>query len=306
MDWRSVDLNLLVVFQAVLEHRGVTRAGEALGLSQPAMSANLARLRELLGDPLFVRSGTEMKPTPRALELAGPVRRALDAIQTEVLQRTEFDPATTDKTFTIVTPDIGEVNFLPRLLPRFARDAPRATLRTIARPAQAAAEALISGDADLALGYFPDLQKAGFFQQKLVEVDMVCLVRRNHPRIGERLTLRAYHEASHAVVRPDGRGRELDRQLVPDNAARRVVVEVSHFMSLLPILESTDLIAAVPRDLASLCVRYAKLRILDMPENAPRIAVHQFWHERAHRDPANAWLRSLLHALCSGPTSSVP
>ena len=211
MDWRAIDLNLLVVFQAMLEHRGVTRAGEALGLSQPAMSASLSRLRELMGDPLFVRLGTEMKPTPRALELADPVRRVLESIRSEVLQRSEFDPAATDRTFTIVTPDLGEANFLPPLLAKLSVQAPGASLRTLARPPFAAAAALEAGEADLALGYFPDLQKAGFFQQKLLQVPLVCLVRKDHPSIGEGFTLQEYLAARHAVVRPDGRGREADQ-----------------------------------------------------------------------------------------------
>lgn len=299
MDWRAVDLNLLVVFQAMLEHRGVTRAGEALGLSQPAMSAALSRLRELLGDPLFVRLGTEMKPTPRALELAEPVRRVLESIRSEVLQQTEFDPAATDRTFTIVTPDLGEANFLPPLLAKLTVQAPGASLRTLARPPFAAAAALEAGEADLALGYFPDLQKAGFYQQKLLDVPFVCLLRRDHPTIGERITVEEYLAARHAVVRPDGRGQEVDRLLAPPRGTRRVVVEVSHFMSLLPILESSDLLAVVPRDLAELCMRYAALKFVEMPMQTPPISVHQFWHERMGKDPGHAWLRALIKDLCA-------
>ena len=298
MDWRAIDLNLLVVFQAMLEHRGVTRAGEALGLSQPAMSASLSRLRELMGDPLFVRLGTEMKPTPRALELADPVRRVLESIRSEVLQRSEFDPAATDRTFTIVTPDLGEANFLPPLLAKLSVQAPGASLRTLARPPFAAAAALEAGEADLALGYFPDLQKAGFFQQKLLQVPLVCLVRKDHPSIGEGFTLQEYLAARHAVVRPDGRGREVDQMLAPPQSTRRVVVEVSHFMSLLPILEASDLLAVVPRDLAQLCTRYAALKFVDMPMETPPISVHQFWHERMGKDPGHAWLRGVIKEVC--------
>jgi DNA-binding transcriptional LysR family regulator len=294
MDWRAVDLNLLVVFQAMLEHRGVTRAGEALGLSQPAMSASLARLRELIGDPLFVRSGTEMKPTPRALELAEPVRRVLDSVRSEVLQRSEFDPVATQRIFTIITPDLGEAHFLPPLLARLETEAPGARLRTLARPPFAAAAALEAGEADLALGYFPDLQKAGFFQQKLVDVPLVCLVRKDHPTIGKHITQEEYLAARHAVVRPDGRGQEVDQLLAPPGGPRRVVVEVSHFMSLLPILEGSDLLAVVPRDLARLCTRYASLRIVQMPIETPSITLHQFWHERFGKDPGHVWLRGLI------------
>lgn len=297
MDWRSVDLNLLVVFQAMLDGRGVTRAGEALGLSQPAMSAALARLRTLFDDPLFVRSGREMAPTPRALELAGPVRQVLDTIRGDVLQRVDFDPAATQRSFTLVTPDIGEVNFVPPLLARLAAEAPLASLRTIARAQHAAAAALESGEADLALGHFPDLEKPGFLRRKLVDVPFVCLLRRAHPGIGTVMSHREYMAAAHAVVRPDGRGRELDPWLSPQQAPRRVVVEVAHFMSLLPILESADLVAAVPRDIAEICCRYADLRIVELPRQPPALAIYQFWHQRVHKDPAHIWLRGLVQAM---------
>ncbi|MDW5441129.1 LysR family transcriptional regulator [Polaromonas sp. SM01] len=297
MDIRTIDMNLLVVFDAMTTHRNVTRAGEAIGLSQPAMSAAVARLRGWFDDPLFVKTGAEMKPTPRALELAGPVRRVIDTVKGEILQRSGFDPATTDRTFTLITPDIGEVNFVPKLLARMSREAPQAQLRTVAKSRPAAAEALESGAADLAIGYFPDLQKAGFFQQKLFGSAHVCIVRSGHPTVGERLTLREYMALSHAVVRPDGREHVFEQFFDQRGLKRRVVLELSHFMSLLPVIESSDLMATVPRDLADVCRRYGTIRVLETPIKSPVIAVHQFWHRRVHKDPANLWLRSMVQAL---------
>jgi DNA-binding transcriptional LysR family regulator len=300
MDVRSVDLNLLVVFDAMVEHRSVTRAAEAVGLSQPAMSAAVARLRALFDDPLFVRTGPEMKPTTRAVELAAPVRRVMQAVRGEILQRSGFDPATTERVFTLITPDIGEINFVPRLLARFAEVAPAARLRTIARPRPAAAEALESGAADLAVGYFPDLHKAGFFQQKLFDNPHVCIVRRGHPTIGARMTLRQYLGASHAVVRPDGREHVFEQFIQQRGLQRRVLLELSHFMSLLPVIEGSDLVATVPRDLADVCLRHARVRIVETPIKSPVIAVHQFCHRRFHKDPANVWLRQVVQSLFTG------
>jgi DNA-binding transcriptional LysR family regulator len=297
MDMKGIDLNLLVVFDAMVEHRSVTRAGEAIGLSQPAMSAAVARLRTLFGDALFVRSGPEMKSTPRALELAAPVRRVIETVRGEILQRSSFDPATTERTFTIITPDIGEINFVPKLLTRLAQEAPAAHLRAVAKPRPAAAEGLESGEAELAVGYFPDLQKAGFFQQKLFDNPHVCIVRRRHPVIGARITLKEYLAASHAVVRPDGREHVFEQFLQQRGLQRRVLVELSHFMSLLPVIEGSDLIATVPRDLADVCQRYADVRIVEPPIKSPVIAVHQFWHLRFHKDPANMWLRGVIRSL---------
>ena len=301
MDIRSVDLNLLVVFDAMVEHRSVTQAAEALNLSQPAMSAAVARLRGIFDDPLFVRAGSEMRPTPRAVELAGPVRRVVDTVKTEILQRNAFDPANSDRTFTLVTPDIGEVNFVPRILSRLAREAPHTNIKTLAMPRHTTADSLESGAAELALGYFPDLQKAGFFQQKLFRNSHVCMVRTGHPLVGAKISLTQFLALSHAVVHPDGREHVFEQYLHKRGLKRRVLVEISHFMSLLPIIEASDLVATVPRDVAEFCIRHGKVRIVEPPMKAPVIDVYQFWHRRFHKDPAHIWLRSAVHALFREP-----
>jgi DNA-binding transcriptional LysR family regulator len=306
MDMKAIDLNLLVVFDAMVGQRSVTRAGEAIGLSQPAMSAAVARLRALFDDALFVRSGSEMKPTPRALELAEPVRRVIDTVRTDILQRSGFDAATTERTFTIITPDIGEINFVPRLLARFAQEAPTAHLRAVTRPPPAAAEALESGSAELAVGYFPDLHKAGFYQQRLFDNPHVCIVRDGHPAIGRRLTMKQYLAASHAVVRPAGREHVFEQFIQQRGLQLKVVVELSHFMSLLPVIEGSDMIATVPRDLADVCRRYGNVRIVEPPMKPPVIAVRQFWHARFHKDPAIVWLRGVVHSLFTSRRSPAP
>ena len=297
MDIRSIDMNLLVVFDAMIEHRSVTRAAEAIGLSQPAMSAAVSRLRGWFDDPLFVKTGAEMKATPRALALAKPVRSVIDTIKGEILQRSGFDPAKTDRTFTIITPDIGEVNFLPRLLARIAETAPGAKLRAISKSRPAAAEALEAGAAELAIGYFPDLHRAGFFRQKLFDSPHVCIVRAAHPGVGAKLTLKQYMALSHVVVQPEGREHVFELFLRQRGIKRRVLLELSHFMSLLPVIESSDLIATVPSDLAAVCSRYGNIRRVEVPIKSPVIAVHQFWHRRFHKDPANIWMRGVVQSL---------
>lgn len=297
MDIKDVDLNLLVAFAAMLEHQSVTRAAESVGLSQPAMSAAVGRLRLLFNDTLFVKTSTGMQPTPRASELAEPVRRVVEAIKTEILPLPAFEPLSAAKQFSIVTPDIAEVHFLPRILAHFAEAAPQCALRTLSMARHAAAEALASGAAELAIGYLPDLQKAGFFQQRLFRNDYVCIVREAHPVIGDRLTMKTYLAASHAVVSPDGREHLLEQALQRRGVARRVVVGLSHFMSLLPIIEGSDLVATVPRDLANICVHHGGIRIVEPPFRSPVVEVHQFWHRRFHQDAANVWLRGLVQRL---------
>ena len=147
MDIRSVDLNLLVILDAMARLRSVNRTAEAVGLSQPATSAALARLRALFDDALFVRTGAQMEPTPRALELAPAVHAVIEAINTQILQPAGFDPATAERSFTILTPDIGEVSFIPGVQRRLRKEAPQVRLRALSLPREAAASALESGTA---------------------------------------------------------------------------------------------------------------------------------------------------------------
>jgi DNA-binding transcriptional LysR family regulator len=299
MDIRSLDLNLLVVFDAMLKHQNVTKAAEAIKLSQPAMSAAISRLRALFDDPLFVRTGAGMVPTPKAQTLSPSIRLVVQTIQTDILLPKSFDPSLSDRTFTLVTPDIAEVNFLPRLLSKMAEQSPLISLKTLAMPREAAANSLETGSAEMAIGYFPDLHKAGFFQQKLISSSHVCLVRKTHPDVGDKLSMAQFTQASHAVVKPDGREHVFEQFLQSKGVTRRVVVELSHFMSLLPIIETSNLIATVPKDLADFFVRHGEVRYVPTPMKSPIIDVHLFWHKRFHKDSAHIWLRQVIHQLFS-------
>ncbi|NML44020.1 LysR family transcriptional regulator [Ramlibacter sp. G-1-2-2] len=297
MDIREVDLNLLVVFDAMARHHSVNRTAEAIGLSQPATSAALARLRLLFDDALFVRAGAQMEPTPRALELAPAVRRVVEAIQSEILQPAGFEPATAQRSFTILTPDIGEVAFLPGVLRRLRQAAPHVKLLAVSKPRTAAATALENGEAELAVGFFPDLQKAGYFQQALFNTTYVCIACARNEAIGARLTLKQYLGAHHIVVRPDGREHFLDRFLEDKGWHRQVMLELSHFMSLLALLPGSDLVATVPQDIATVVGRHIPLKQIDLPFRPPQIQVQQYWHRRMQDDPANRWLRGLFYEV---------
>jgi len=295
MDIRKVDLNLLVVFDTLIDQRSVTHAAEELAISQPATSAALARLRRLFDDPLFVKTGPAMQPTPRALELALPIRRVIALLQEEVLQAPAFDPRRSDKTFNLIAPDIAELILTPRLLARLQADAPGVRLRVASMPRHAAAEALATGSAELALGYFPDLHKSGFFQQLLFRHRYVSIVRTGHPEIGRRLGIRQYLAARHAVVTPEGREHLVERFLVGKKIHRNVVLELSHFTSLLSIIAKSDLVATVPSDLADFFALQGGIRIVEPPFRMPTVEVHQFWHQRLHKDAGHIWLRALVH-----------
>ncbi|MBH1962686.1 MAG: LysR family transcriptional regulator [Comamonadaceae bacterium] len=297
MDIRNVDLNLLVVFDAMTLHRHVGRAGEMLGLSQPATSAALARLRVIFDDALFVRAGTQMRPTPRALELGPVVHRVVETINLEILRQASFEPVRAERSFTILTPDIGEVAFLPGVLRRLRQEAPHVRLQATARTRFAAAEALESGEADLAVGFFPDLQKAGFFQQALFKTSYACVTCAHAGPVAERMTQRQYLAARHVVVKPDGREHLLDRYLDDKGWQRLVTLELSHFMSLLALLPGSDLVATVPEDIATVLERHIEIRRIALPFAVPVIEVKQFWHRRMQNDPGHRWLRGLFHEV---------
>ncbi|NBT68482.1 MAG: LysR family transcriptional regulator [Betaproteobacteria bacterium] len=299
MNIANIDLNLILAFNAMYEHRNVTRAGEALSLSQPAMSAAVGRLRVLFDDPLFVRSGLEMRPTPRALELGPTIQQVIQTLQNDILQPIQFKPCESKRVFTLLTPDIGEANFLPSILTMLAKQAPQINLRTLAMPRHLAAESLESGAAELAIGYFPDLKKTGFFQQTLMRSSHICLIRKKHPITSQKMSQSQFMSYSHVVVKPDGREHVFEKFLNQIGIKRRVHLEISHFMSLLPIVESSDLIATVPKDLAEFCVSHGDVRMMEPPFKAPIIDVQLFWHRRFQKDPGHAWLRKTIHELFS-------
>ena len=200
MDIRKTDLNLLPVFDALLKTRSVTRAGQQLGLSQPAMSYSLARLREQFGDPLFVRSGRQMLPTPLAQEIALPIGEVLDTSRRRIFSGGGFDPLSAQREFCLCLADIGGLVFLPRLRGRLRELAPRCTLRTVQAATDELEGALESGDIDLAIGFYPDLP-GSLLRQRLYDREYVCVFWEEHPGIGRRLTIRQYVELEHAVIR---------------------------------------------------------------------------------------------------------
>ena len=299
MDIRKIDLNLLVLFDVMIEQRSVTLASEALGLSQPATSAALSRLRAVFGDPLFVKTGAYMEPTPRAQQLAGPIRGVISTIRNEILQASNFDPASTEQTFNLIMPDIAEVILMPKLLAALRTLAPHAKLKVTSMPRLAAAEALENGSADLALGYFPDLKRSGFFQQRLFKHRYVAIARRDHPQFAEGISEQDYFSAVHAVVSPQGREHGVDLFLNAQHQKRHIGIELSHFMSLFAIIANTDYVATVPSDLAHLFESHTAIRALELPIAIPEVEIHQFWHQRVHKDEANTWLRGLSHKTLS-------
>jgi DNA-binding transcriptional LysR family regulator len=225
------------------------------------------------------------------------VHAVIETINTQLLKPAGFDPATAERSFTILTPDIGEVAFIPGVLRRLRKEAPQVRLRAIALPREAAAEALGSGAAELAVGFFPDLQRAGFFQQALFKTSYSCIACARNSAAGARMTMKQFLAAKHVVVRPDGREHMLDRFLEDKGFKREVALELSHFMSLLAILPGSDLITTVPDDIATVLARHIAIQRIDLPFRPPKLDVQQFWHRRMQHDAANKWLRGVFHEV---------
>ncbi len=297
MDIKSVDLNLLYVFDVMLRCRSVTQTAVAIGLSQPATSGAIARLRLLFDDPLFVKAGSDMKPTARAMALADPVRLVIETVKGQILQSSVFDPLKSTRTFTVLMPDIGEMAFLPRVFEYFAVHAPLIDLRARSVPPGAASATLQAGEAELAVGFFPDLQTAGFLQQRLFKTDYVCIACEKNSSVGSKMTIKDFLAAKHAVVRPEGREHLFESFLRRRRLNRRVAVEVSHFMSLVAIIPGTDLIAVVPTEIADEIRQHVPIKRSALPLRPPSVDVLQFWHQRFHKDPANIWLRQIFKTL---------
>ena len=307
MNLRDIDLNLLVVFNQLLVERRVSKVAEKLGLTQPAVSNALARLRKLLGDELFLRTPRGMQPTPFADELAEPVAYALGMIHGALNQRSSFEPATSQRSFTIGMTDIGEIYFLPKLMDELARLAPGVSVSTVRNAAVNLKDEMEAGHVDLALGLLPQL-KGGFFQRRLFRQRYVCLFRKGH-RLDRRndkrneqrkISLADFSAADHVVVVSAGTGHgKVDELLERNGVQRRVRLTVPHFVAVGHILRATDMIATVPEAFAQQVAGAFELVSVAHPAGLPDIAINVFWHAKFHKDPANQWLRGLIFEMHS-------
>jgi DNA-binding transcriptional LysR family regulator len=289
------DAKLLRLFD-LLHHTGsVTRAAEALGLSQPTVSIWLSKLRSQFNDPLFVRTSEGMQPTPRADALIDTVRSALTSFRQLSESAPVFNPAIAERSFRICMTDASHITLLPQLLSHVRSLAPKVRLDA-ARIDANMPLALQTGDADIAIGLVPQLE-AGFYQQTLFTQDWVCLSKKNHPRIGKTLSLKQYKEEAHILIAA-GTGAVLQSEALKRHKInRRVLLELPGFLGLPAILATTDLIVTLPRHIGETLAHSGDLKVLDCPVNIPSFKVKQHWHERYHNDPANQWLRGLCATL---------
>ena len=291
----SIDLNLLVALDALLRERNLTRAGQRIGLSQPAMSHALARLRELLADPVLTREGRVMRRTALGEVLAPRVVRLLSDADSTLLGHRTFAPSTDERTFRIATNDHCGAVLIPDFVARVRSQAPNVALELHAHRGQAPAVELARGELDVAVGVFLRTEP-GLVVEELFRERFCCLVRRGHPRVKGRLTLEEFVELEHLLVSvPDYGPGVVDFALAARKLERRVRVRVPSFLVAPLIVARTDLILTVPARIASSFARAHGLRVLRPPLQLSSFAVQMIWRAGAN-DAALRWLRSQLLA----------
>ncbi len=292
---RSGDLNLLLHFDALMTTRGVSRAAEALGITQPAMSAALSRLRRLFNDPLLVREAGGWQPTLRATELHLQFRPLLDTWHQVSLPRAEFDPATTRRVVTLFATDYVQFTVMGRVMGQLAQQAPGLEVRVMSARPQLGLDMLDTNQVELIAGYYPN-PAANLRSRFLFEESAVCLVREGHPCLQRPWSLDAYLAYPHVNLAAHTRyfSDQLDQALAAQNRARRVRLTLSSYMAAPFAVGNSDLIATVPLSVANALAAQAGTVMLAAPMSLPMLKVSLYWHERYHRDPAHAWLRNFI------------
>ncbi len=293
---RDLDLNLLLALHLLLEERSVTRAAARLGRSQPAVSRSLARLREVLGDPLLVREGGALVPTPRAEVLAGALRQILTDIEGRVLAAEGFDPSRSRRAFTVATADYAGALFLPPLVAELAVEAPGVDLVCFPgnRPPVELAEQV-----DLVIGPLPG---ASSLRSRILHEDhFVVMVREDHPEVGDTLDLDTWCRLPHVLVAPRNTpGGTVDTALAAIGRQRRVAVRLPDFLAAPLLLARTPFVLTVPRRFAEHAARLHPVRLLEPPIPLPPFRMALSWLERWQHDPGHAWLRERLVRALAG------
>ncbi len=295
----AMDLNLLRVFDALWHERKVVAAAERLGLSPPAVSNALARLRRATGDELFTRTPQGMLPTPQAESMAPAIVAALAAIRGSLARPRGFEPASSARRWRLAMSDIGEIVFLPRLMAALREQSPQAQLQAVRGGEQGRHElrdALTRGDIDLAVGWLPDL-RAGFHRRRLFEQRYVLLMAGSHPLAAlpkGRLTAARLGAVPQVQVLAEGTGHErVDGLLRRHGIERARPLSLPHFAALPWVLRAGEFVAIVPYKLAAEVAAPLGLAVRELPVPLPRFEVSLVWHHRAHDDAAHRWMRGL-------------
>lgn len=295
MNLNKVDLNLFIVFDAIYTEANLTRAGQIVGITQPAVSNALSRLRETFNDPLFVRTAQGMVPTPMAQNIIGPVRNALQLLRVSVQESRIFNPLQANKTFRISMTDLIEAVILPPLFQRLRRQAPAVQIESFLAKRRETTKELAAGRIDFAvdapLNTDPQVRHV-----KLLEDRYVCAMRKGHPLAKDKITLDDYLSLTHIHISSRRSGLGLvDLALGKMGIQRKIALRSQHYLMASQVMQQTDMAMTVPESFAH---RHS-LHAVDLPVNdVPAQETHLYWHESTDQDPANRWMREQLIELC--------
>jgi len=295
----AIDLNLLIVFDAVMQERNVTRAGQRLGLSQPAMSHALTRLRYMLKDDLFIRSPKGMLPTPRAEQLALPVRSALDGLQ-HSLEPTQFIPSKATRSFRVAVDNYSAVVLVGPLAGRITKIAPEVTLEFRPSGTLKILDLLDRAELDLAIG--PYLEQAERFScQALLQDDFVLVLRKDHPATSTReLSMKKFAALSHLAISSVAYDTVfIDQALARRKLTRRIKLRAP-FLSAVRILVASEMVSVLQRRVAEELVRYRPLVIRPLPHPSPTLETAMIWPRWLDNQPAHRWLREIVGQVTMG------
>ena len=288
------DLNLMPIFIALMEERSVTRAAERVGMTQPALSNALARLRTTLQDQLFIRERYGIQPTPIALELAPVIAEALARLDDAVLGQQEFDPATAERVLTIAPNGYVEFVLVPAIVARLQEVAPGIRLRLTPYGNDLAETGVISGTTAMVLGRIVD-PPDNLVVQHVMDERLACIVRTDHPDIGDELTHAQFERLKHVNVVPPGRMRAgLFQALAQQHLKREVAISVTNFFAVAEMVAVTDYCATLPWLICRRLMHDPRLKVLAAPVDLGTFPVEIAWHVRYRHDPAHRWLRSLI------------
>lgn len=300
MNFRSLDLNLLRIFDSLMAEGSLTRAAETLAITQPAASHALKRLNEWFGEPLFVRTASGMKPTARAEALWPPVRNALGELE-QALAPNRFDPRRDRQQFKLTMSDAASAVLAPAMVAAMQAEAVLSDLRLSPLATRDPRQLLQDGQTDLAIGYFPGVgslvasDRAAFSHRPLHQSGFVCVMRQHHPLADKPLTLDSYCDADHLLISLVGRSRgTVDEVLAAMGRTRRVMLTANHYQTAGRVLVQSDLLTVMPASLLPAAGNREQLVTRPLPFELPPLAVEMMWLARRDAEPAHRWLRELV------------
>ncbi len=294
MSLSKTDLNLFVVFDAIYTEGNLTRAGQILGITQPAVSNALARLRTIFDDQLFIRTAQGMKPTPTAQNIIVQVRQALHLLRHSIQESTFFQPQVSEKSYSFSMGDLEEATILPQLFKALSREAPRVSIESFQIRKQHITSELESGVIDFAIDT-PSLVSPQLKHEPILEEPFVCYLRHDHPMAEQPLTLGSYLSLSHIHLSSTKHSMgPVDQALNKLGQQRKIALRAQHYLMAPAVVAKSDFALTVPKRLAQ---DFPDLIAMELPFDVEDFSLHLYWHESSDRDPANIWMRNLIFRL---------